>query len=329
MSRTPDSRNGSRMADRRPSKQGVTAKPWWPWVKRVVKWLFFAVVVYLLVSQARSVAWDEVLATLRRRPPEGLLIASALAAGSYVLYSCFDLLGRHTTGHPLSVRQVMTVNFISYAFNLNMGALVGGVAFRYRLYSRLGLDTEVITRVLIMSMLTNWLGYLLLAGLAFWWSPIALPPAWNIGTLGLRALGIALFAAVIIYVLLCAMARRRTWTLRGYEVTLPSLRLALLQLGMSSLNWLLIAGTVFTLLEQKIAFPVVLSVLLLAAIAGVITHVPAGLGVLETVFVVLLSHQFSKTELLAALLAYRAIYYLAPLAVAAVAYLMVEARTKS
>jgi hypothetical protein len=33
----------------------------------------------------------------------------------------------------------MGVTFISYAFNLNLGSLVGGVAFRYRLYSRLGL----------------------------------------------------------------------------------------------------------------------------------------------------------------------------------------------
>ena len=53
----------------------------------------------------------------------------------------------------------MAVNFISYAFNLNLGALVGGVAFRYRLYTQLGLKLGVITRVLSLSMLTNWLGY--------------------------------------------------------------------------------------------------------------------------------------------------------------------------
>jgi uncharacterized membrane protein YbhN (UPF0104 family) len=179
-----------------------------------------------------------------------------------------------------------------------------------------------------MSMLTNWLGYLLLGGLVFWWAPLALPPGWKLGTTGLQILGFALFATVAVYMLLCAFARRRIWVLRGHEVILPSMRMALLQLLMSSANWLLIAGTVFLLLQQKIDFPTVLGVLLIGAIAGVITHVPAGLGVLEVVFVALLSHRLHRSELLAALLTYRVIYYLAPLAVATVIYLIIEARMK-
>lgn len=323
MSGTPQSGERSGEAAARPS-----SKRWWQWIKRLFTVAFFAGVAYLLFVQARSIDWSEVLTTLRRRPAEGLVTAAACAAASYALYSCFDLLGRYTTGHLLGVRQVMTVNFISYAFNLNLGSLVGGVAFRYRLYSRLGLDTRVITRVLAMSMLTNWLGYLLLAGFVFWWRPLSLPPDWKLDPFGLQVLGFVLLAAAIAYLLLCGIARRRSWRVRGYVVTLPPLRLALLQLLMSSANWLLITATVFMLLERKIAFTSVLGVLLVAAIAGVITHVPAGLGVLEAVFVALLSHQLPRTELLAALLAYRAIYYLAPLAVAALVYLLVEARAK-
>lgn len=304
------------------------AKPWWPWTKRILTLVFFAVVGYLLFIQARAIDWAEVFVTLRRRPVGELLLAGMTAAASYFLYSCFDLLGRHVTGHSLGTRQVMTINFVSYAFNLNMGALVGGVAFRYRLYTRYGLDTGVITRVVVMSMLTNWLGYLLLGGLVFWLAPISLPPDWKLGTLGLRVLGLMLLTAVIAYLLLCAFSRRRIWTVRSHEVMLPSLRLSVLQLLMSSANWLLIACTVFILLQQKTDFPTVLSVLLVGAIAGVITHVPAGLGVLEVVFVALLSHQIHRSDLLAALLAYRAIYYLAPLIVATLTYLVIEARMK-
>jgi uncharacterized membrane protein YbhN (UPF0104 family) len=84
----------------------------------------------------------------------------------------------------------------------------------------------------------------------------------------------------------------------------------------------------YILLDARVAFPVVVEVLLVAAIAGVITHVPAGLGVLEAVFLALLSHQVPKNELLGALLMYRAIYYLAPLAIATALYLLVEARAK-
>jgi uncharacterized membrane protein YbhN (UPF0104 family) len=68
----------------------------------------------------------------------------------------------------------------------------------------------------------------------------------------------------------------------------------------------------------------VLTVLLIGAVAGVVAHVPAGLGVLEFVFVALLSHQVSEGQLIGALLGYRAIYYIAPLLIAAVLYLVME-----
>ena len=309
-------------------RRGLTSRPWWPWAKRGLTLAFFAFVSYLLVTQARTVEWGEVTASVKKLPAASLWIAAALAAASYALYSCFDLLGRHSTGHPLGPRTVMGVNFVSYAFNLNLGSLVGGVAFRYRLYARLGLDNEVITRVLSISMLTNWLGYLLLAGTVFLLWPLAPPPDWKLDGRALQVLGGLLLAAAIAYVALCAFSARRSWTLRGHEIELPSGRFALLQLAMSSANWLLMATLVFVLLQQRIDFPTVLGVLLVAAIAGVVTHVPAGLGVLEAVFVALLSHELPKNELLGALLAYRALYYLGPLAVATLAYLAMELKAR-
>lgn len=297
---------------------------WWPHLRRALGIVFFAGVGWLVFTQVRGVDWGEVLATLQRRPVQGLLRATAFAALSFALYSCFDLLGRHVTAHSLGTRQVMAVNFVCYAFNLNIGALLGGVAFRYRLYARLGLAADVITRIVVISMMTNWLGYLLLAGLVFLcWPPLL----WGADAVLVQACGVALLIVPLVYLYLCANARRRSWHVRGYAITLPSLRLSLLQLLMSSLNWILMAAAIFTLLEQRIAFSAVLGALFAAAIAGVITHVPAGLGVLEAVFLALLSQQIASSELLAALLAYRAIYYLAPLALAAVLYLLMEARS--
>jgi uncharacterized membrane protein YbhN (UPF0104 family) len=306
----------------------MAGKPWWPWLKRILSIAFFALIGYLLFKLAHSVDWAQVLAALRRRPPAMLWTAAGLAACSYLLYSCFDLIGRHAAGHRLPLPQVLSVTFISYAFNLNMGALVGGVAFRYRLYSRLGLETQVVTRVVVLSMLTNWLGYLLLAGIAFCWDPLTLPADWKLGRGGLRLLGAVLLSGALGYLLLCAFSRRRQWRLRGSEIRLPSLRMALLQLLLSSANWLLIAGVVYVLFGQDIAFLDVLAVLLIAAVAGVLTHVPAGLGVLEVVFAALLAQQLARSELLAALLAYRAIYYLGPLVLAALAYLALELRAR-
>lgn len=297
---------------------------WWSWLRRVLAFAFFALVAVLIVRYAQRLEWGEVWDSLTSLPAAVLAGAAGLCWGSHLLYSCFDQLGRHYTGHNLRPLRVMQVTFISYAFNLNFGSLVGGIAFRYRLYSRLGLDVPTITRVLTLSMLTNWLGFLLLAGLVFTIAPLQLPPSWELDSEGLRLLGIALLAACAAYMLLCAWSPRRSWTVRGHEIILPPLRMALVQLGMSSLNWMLVAGAVTVLLQGKVDYAAVLSVLLVGAVAGVITHVPAGLGVLEAVFITLLSHRVPEVQLIGALLAYRALYYIAPLCVAALLLLRVE-----
>ncbi|MEO6322971.1 MAG: lysylphosphatidylglycerol synthase domain-containing protein [Polaromonas sp.] len=325
---SPASPRPAPSASERGGKPRLTEKPWWPWLKRGVSTVFFGLVGYLLVSQARTIEWARVLASLQDYPLTASWGAVALAAASFLLYSCFDLLGRHYTGHSLRATTVMRLTFVSYAFNLNFGSVVGAVAFRYRLYSRLGLALGTITRIMSFSMLANWIGYLLLAGLLFSLRPPALPANWDIDASQLRLIGFVLLALALAYLGACAFSRQRSFSPRGHEIELPSLRLAGLQLAMGAGNWLLMSGIMYILLLQRIDFFTVSSVLLLAAIAGVITHIPGNLGVLEAVFVALLSHRMPRHELLAGLVAYRVVYYLIPLAIAAVIYLVMEARAK-
>ncbi|WP_293779015.1 lysylphosphatidylglycerol synthase domain-containing protein [uncultured Oxalicibacterium sp.] len=308
---------------------GWRERPWWPWLMRFLKVAFFVAVTWLIVTHARTIEWGDVINTLRERSLWALWPAILLVLVSHGLYGCFDLLGRYLVGHALRVWQVISVTMISYAFNLNLGSLVGGVAFRYRLYSRLGLDANTITRVVATSMLTNWLGYMLVAGLLFWFRPLSLPPSWKIDTVQLHWLGVPLVSVVLAYLVLCAVRGGKTLSWRGHDMQLPSLPFGLLQLVMSSANWMVMGVVIFFLLEQKIAYVDVLSVLLIAAIAGVITHVPAGLGVIEAVFVALLSHRVPANELLAGLLLYRTLYYFIPLGLATIAYLLMEAGAKS
>ena len=307
---------------------GLQSKPWWPWLRRIITVLFFGLVGWLLVSQARAIEWQEVFATLKAYPATALMGAVALACASYTLYSCFDLLGRHYTGHTLPRRTVMLVTAISYAFNLNLGSWVGGVAFRYRLYSQLGLAIGTITRVMSLSMLANWIGYVLLAGTVFTFATPTLPDSWQISSDGLKWVGMALMAVALGYLGLCAFSRQRVLTIRGHQIELPSLSLALIQVSMGAANWLIMSGIIYVLLRHQVEFSAVVSVLLLAAIAGVITHIPGNIGVLEAVFVALLDHLIPQTELLAALVGYRVLYYLLPLTLGGLAYLGLEVRLK-
>ena len=310
------------------SLSGFGSSLGWRWAKRALSVVFLGLVAWLLIHQARSIDWNAVWTSIRNHPLRGLLVAGTLALSSHLLYSCFDLLGRHHTGHRLPKPMVMLTTFVSYAFNLNLGSLIGGIAFRFRLYSRMGLHTATTSQVLGISMLSNWLGYLLLAGLLFSLRPLALAADWPIGSVGLRLAGVALLCVALGYLGLCAFSTRRDWKVHGHSLQLPSFRFALLQLGMASLNWSLMGGVVYVLLQQRVDYATVLGVLLVAAFAGVVIHVPAGLGVLEGVFVALLSGKVPASELLAALLVYRGMYYLAPLGIATLLYLLLEARTR-
>ncbi len=283
----------------------------------------------LIVLQARVIDWAEVFKALRAYPQHTLLLAASLGALGHLIYSCFDLVGRRYTGHQLPAASVMAITFVSYAFNLNLGTVVGAVAMRVRLYSRLGLEAAIITRIVGVSILTNWLGYFLLAGAAFAWWPLTLPPDWHIGAGALRATGFVLLAVAFGYLAMCAWSPQREWTVRGHDIALPRLGLACVQLALSTANWAVMGAILFVLLQGKVDYPVTLGVLLIGALVGLLSRIPAGLGVLEAVFVALLSPPASRPALIAAVLIYRAVYYWSPLAVATVLYLLMEVNAKN
>lgn len=303
--------------------------PKWKLAKKVLTWIFFIAVIVLLVIYARKVNWEDVYNVIVNYNRFAVLSAVALVIVSYLTYGCYDLIGRAYCGHKLAKRQVMLVSFICYAFNLTLSTWVGGVAMRYRLYSRLGLDSATITRIFSLSIATNWLGYILLAGVVFSAGMVPIPGGWFIGETTLRIIGVALLVVVAVFLWACTFSKRRKWTIRRQTLQLPSLRMALFQFAVSSANWLVMGAIIWLLLARQVDYPIVLGVLLISSIAGVIIHIPAGIGVLEAVFLALLSGQHaSHGTIIAALLAYRVLYFILPLLLALVLYLVLESRAK-
>ncbi|ASV35174.1 hypothetical protein CI807_02890 [Pseudomonas sp. NS1(2017)] len=290
---------------------------------------FFLVLIVLFTLLARRIDWSEVVQTLGDFKVRTLVIAGALTLCSFLVYASFDLIGRTYIRQNLVWKQILPVGIISYAFNLNLSAWVGGIAMRYRLYSRLGVSTGNIAKILGLSLATNWFGYMAIAGVVFSSGLVTMPPGWKVSTTALQGIGALLVLASLGYLVACQFSKKRAWTIRGMEINLPSVRMACLQLLLGALNWSLMAAVIFTLLPAKLDYPLVLGVLLISAIAGVLTHIPAGLGVLEAVFIALLQHEASRGSLLAGLIAYRAIYFILPLLIALVMYLGVEAKAKA
>ncbi|RKJ96814.1 lysylphosphatidylglycerol synthase transmembrane domain-containing protein [Alicycliphilus denitrificans] len=301
-------------------QQRRRARRWWPWLAGGLTAAFAALVLWLLARQARQVDWPGVWQALRALPPHVLAAAAALAWGSHLLYGCFDLFGRHATRHRLGVARTVGITLIAYPFTLNLGSLIGGVSMRWRLYARQGVGAGQIGQIVGLSIITNWLGYFVLAGAVFWaWTP-RLPRGWEVGGQQLRWTGVALAASAVLYLGLCLRRGGRPLALRGRSFPVPRWPVGLLQVAVSTLNWAVMGAAVWVLARQQAPYAAALACVLLGAIAGLVSRIPAGLGVLEAVGTAVLSAHMPAAQALAAILAYRALYFFAPLAVAGVAF---------
>jgi uncharacterized membrane protein YbhN (UPF0104 family) len=304
----------------------MNRRRWLPRALRALSLLFLLLVAVVLVRYARNVDWRAVAAALAALPPATLAAVAGLTVASYLVYGGYDLAARRYTGHHLSTRRVLAISLSSYAFALNLGALLGGAGLRYRMYARSGLRNGTIGRIVAFVVATNWLGYVALGGVLFAAGTIAAPTGLAMSPGLLRALGVAMLAVAAAYLAACAAWHGRTFHLRGHHFRWPSPRLGLVQVVLAALDWALMGTLLWVLLGPAYPWPLVAATLLLSAIATAVLHVPAGLGVAEAVFVAVLAGGAPEPRILAALLAWRAAYYVVPLVAAVAFYAGVEAR---
>jgi hypothetical protein len=91
------------------------------------------------------------------------------------------------------------------------------------------------------------------------------------------------------------------------------------------LSWGSIGAVITVLLPDDVSWFAVMPVLMVSALAGIWSHVPGGLGVVEAVFLALLETSAPDSLVLASILVYRLLYYLVPFALAIAAYVFLEA----
>jgi phosphatidylglycerol lysyltransferase len=270
-----------------------------------------ALAVWLVDRELAGYRWKDVSASLRALPPARLLLALFLTVASYVVLTGYDFLALRYLGFDLPPRRVALASFLGYVLSHNVGlSLVGSSAPRYRLYTASGLSPVDVAKVVAFTSLTLWLGWLSLAGAACVLVPGSVPLP-LVAAAGVRALGAVFLALVAAYVGWCA-TRREVVELGGWRFSLPAPRLAVAQVAMSVLDWLVASAVLFALLPAGSAsYPHFLCIFLAAVVAGLISHVPGGLGVFESV--VLIGLRAHTPSILGALLAFRIIYYLLPL----------------
>jgi phosphatidylglycerol lysyltransferase len=279
--------------------------------------MLFGGALWVLHHALQEFHYHDILRHLQALPALKVVYALVLTSVSYLTMTGYDRLATRYIEHPIEAGKVTLTSFISYAFSNNIGlSLLAAGSIRYRLYSTWGLSTEEIARVISFTVATFWLGVCAAGGLAFVAKPLAIPRMLHLPFVSLRFVGVVLLLVVAAYLVL-VVVRQTPFRVAGWQFTLPSPRLAVAQILVGAVDWILAGSVLYVLLPASASVSLLhlLGIFLLAQIVSLISHVPGGLGVFETLVLVML-RGVPPDALAGILLVYRGIYYLLPLVVA-------------
>lgn len=277
----------------------------------------FAAGLYALHKLLAPIDLRAVMQQVRATPESTLALALLATLGGYIALIGYDWSALRYIGKSLPLRVVALGGFLGYAFGNTIGLnAVSGGAVRYRVYSALGLDGFDVAAIATFASLSFGLGATIigLASLAFHpyalQSFVALDPAtirWGAGA-ALLALILALGALA---------ARRSEIHIRRFRIRAPSPSIMAGQIGFTIADLTMSALTLYVLLPASdLGFALFLAIFAAATMIGVLSHVPGGVGVFESVVIAALSSSAPLEQVTAALLLFRLIYYLVPFCIA-------------
>jgi len=284
--------------------------------------------LWALHRLASEVSYREVARYVHGIENYRIALAVLLTAGSYGVMILYDWFGLAYIGKRLPGAQVSLISFISYAFSnaLGMALLISG-SIRYRFYIQAGLTTAEVAKVVVYCTLSFWLGLAALTGVTLLLVPV--PP-----TLPLASWRIPVACVLTAIPLLWLGGNRlmrRPLRIWRWRLSLPSPMVAARQVLVGAVDWGLAAYVLYLLMPNQVdtGFGHFLAIFVLAQIAGLVSHVPGGLGVFEAVMLAgfgAAGNQGLEAPILGALAAYRLIYYFLPLCAATIVVLVREAR---
>lgn len=277
---------------------------------------------FLLYRTLSRYSLDQIVASATEIPALRLGLAGAFAAASYLCLTGFDALAVRYADRPLPYRRVALASFVSLSIGHNIGfAALSSGAIRYRFYSRWGLGAGDVAKVILFCGLTVGLGLITLAGVALLLRPALAEEITGLQQPIVLGLGAACLGLAILYLALAAIVRRPL-QIGKWSLHMPSLPLALGQIIIGPLNFAFVAACLYQTLAAvaDVAYLGVASVYVIANMASLITHVPGGLGVIESVVLILIPH----AEIIGALLVFRFVYFLVPLGLGCLALVLAE-----
>lgn len=287
-----------------------------PIVPAAIGACLFVLSIAAIRSELHHYGWQNVLDSFQSIVKTRLIGAFALMLLNYVVLAGYDTLAMFYLGQSLPLVKTGFVGFVSYAISNSVGlALLSGSAIRYRLYQAWRVPAPVIAQAIAFCNLSFWVGLLTVGGITFVLDPLTLPAFLRLPFLSVHPLGLIFLAIVAAYLLLTGNLIK-PFKIGPWQTPKIPFSISVAQIGLTAADWILASGVLYVLLpgHHHLSFAGFFGIYLLAQIAGVISNVPGGLGVFETVVLFSLTPKYSSVEVLGALLAYRVIYFWLPLA---------------
>lgn len=277
---------------------------------------------FLLWRALSQYSYADLKAAVAAVPLARIGASAGFAAASYATLTLFDYFALRYAGKPLPYRRAAFTSFVSLSLGHTIGlAALSSGAVRYRYYSRWGLSATQVAKVILFCGLTVGLGLCGLAGIALLLQPEAAREMAKLSTGTTYGLAAACLAVPVLYVAANALWRRPL-TVRGWSMEMPGVKLALIQVTIGIVNFLCVSACLHQALlgVHEVGFTAVTSAYVVANAATMISHVPGGLGVIETV----VQHLIPGGQLIGPLLVFRFTYFLVPLVLGALMMAVAE-----
>lgn len=298
------------------------------WASTLFGFAMFFVALWVIRKELHGHTVTEVFSAAGMVPLYQLLMALGITVVCYLLLTGYDILAVHALPDRPRWRSIILNSFICHAMSINVGfSSVTGSSIRCHYYLRKGVQATEIARIVTFCFVTFWLGFLALGGAIFLFIPPGVPAFIHLPFSMLQPLGALLLLALGAYIAIIVM-HKKPLSVRGWMIPAIPARVTFAQIAVAASEWILGTAVLFVLLpyHPELTYFHLLSYYFLAQVSGLLSQVPSGLGVFESIVLALVPEAIDPSMVVGSLLLYRLIFSLLPLSAAGSLLLIREVR---
>lgn len=275
----------------------------------VIQAIIVFFMLFFIYHEIKNYNIESIKKALILIPTYKIFLGILLVILNYFVLAGYEFLAFNIEKIKLEKKKIIFTSFISYAFANFLGfSGISSIGIRMNLYSLWNLSYKSILKIIKNVYISFLIGILLIGGVSQLIYPNDLKKFDFIlnNTFSIGIIFIILGLFFIFYFI-----KKRKFKTK--EICI--------QIILGILDWLLISSILYIFLPiPKINFGTFFSIFLCAQILGILSTIPGGFGVFDIIFIKLLNSYYSNDVIIAILIIYRGLYYLAPFIISFIAF---------